>query len=123
VDSEEAYSLKYQVKTVKTSEYEHHCTEVANAEPTTPSELEKLKKKRSKTRCERLRERKGKLMRRYATDDVSPEPIAKDDDGWYPKLRLYYFLTVGKIYLKERDRRSLALTVPTYTYLLAIGSI
>jgi hypothetical protein len=108
VDSEEIKRLKLEMKMVKTMSYERHRIDVSNSESLTNSELEKLEKKRSKTRSERLQEQKGKLMRRYATDDVSPELVKKDDDGWYPKLRLHYFLTVGKIYLLERDRRSLS---------------
>lgn len=29
--------------------------------------------------------------------------VEKDDDGWYPQLRLHYFLTMGRLHLVERD--------------------
>jgi hypothetical protein len=33
--------------------------------------------------------------------------VAVDDKGWYPQLRLHYFLGEGREYLYRRDRRSL----------------
>ncbi|MCV3216673.1 hypothetical protein OGM63_24745 [Plectonema radiosum NIES-515] len=30
--------------------------------------------------------------------------VEKDDDNWYPQLRLHYFITMGREYLAERDR-------------------
>jgi hypothetical protein len=37
--------------------------------------------------------------------DVTPELVWRDDDGWYPQLRLHYFLTVGREQLVERDSK------------------
>ncbi len=34
---------------------------------------------------------------------MTPELVWKDDDNWYPQLRLHYFLTVGREHLAERD--------------------
>lgn len=33
--------------------------------------------------------------------------VKLDDDGWYPKLKLHYYLTIGKVFLPERDRQVL----------------
>ncbi|EAZ88060.1 hypothetical protein [Crocosphaera chwakensis] len=43
-------------------------------------------------------------MRRYGTEDISPEIVKKDDEGWFGKLTLHYYLTTGKPFLKERDK-------------------
>jgi len=36
---------------------------------------------------------------------VDADLVLKDDEGWYPQLRLHYFLTVGREFLKMRGQR------------------
>ena len=91
----------------RTANYRQHCQEVPQVETPTPQELEELKHKRAKTKTERLKERKGNLMKRYGVE-VTPELVKKDDNGWYSQLQLHFYLTIGKIYLPERDKRSLS---------------
>ena len=67
-------------------------------------ELKELQKKRAKTKEERNKEAKGVLCRLYQTEDITEELIRKDDAGWYPQIRLYYYLTIGREYLAGRDR-------------------
>jgi len=50
----------------------------------------------------RYAERKHSLELRYAVP-VDADLVLKDDEGWYPQLRLHYFLTVGREFLKMRD--------------------
>ncbi len=38
---------------------------------------------------------------------ITPELVAKDNDGWYGKWLSHYYLTVGRPYLVERDARQL----------------
>lgn len=72
------------------------------------AELKKLQDKRAKTPAERHQQRKGELSRRYEVE-VTPDLIEKDDDGWYPQLRLHYYLTLGQEFLTKRDaKRALA---------------
>jgi hypothetical protein len=33
--------------------------------------------------------------------------VRRDDEGWYKNLRLHYYLTAGRDYLRERDRQKL----------------
>jgi hypothetical protein len=56
----------------------------------------------AKTKTERHQERKALLNERYGVD-VTPELVWKDDDAWYPQLRLHYFLTLGREHLAKRD--------------------
>ncbi len=100
--------VNQQIKLVRDANYQQHCSEVSQAPLPTDRELEELDSKRAKTFEERLKERKGKLAKRYETADVSPELVKADDNGWYPKLQLHYFLTIGKAFLRERDSRSLS---------------
>ena len=94
------------LKETRSENYQQYCQAVPKVETPTDSELEKLRNKRAKTPTERLKERKGILNKRYGVE-VTPTLVEKDDDGWYPQLQLHYYLTVGKIYLPERDKRSL----------------
>jgi hypothetical protein len=72
----------------------------------TQNEYEVLKDKKAKTKAERRRERKHELEQRYAVP-CTADLVIKDDDGWYSKLRLHYYLTLGRDYLKTRDTSSL----------------
>ncbi len=103
-----APQVEAQLKQVATVQYQAECTQVANSPTPTDSEYQKLKDKRAKTREERYKERKGKLVRRYGEDvAITPELVAKDHDGWYGKWLSHYYLTVGRPYLVERDARQL----------------
>ncbi|MDJ0731588.1 MAG: DUF3854 domain-containing protein [Crocosphaera sp.] len=69
------------------------------------AELNELKEKKKKSKEDRHRQRKGELCRRYGTEEISPEMVKKDDEGWFGKLTLHYYLTTGKPFLKERDKK------------------
>ncbi|WP_144875533.1 plasmid replication protein, CyRepA1 family, partial [Hyella patelloides] len=87
--------------------YQTFTEAVSDVEKPTPEKLESLLHKRAKTKTERLQERKGNLEIRYGVE-VTPELVEKDDKGWYNKLRLHYYLTVGNIYLAQKDQQSLS---------------
>jgi hypothetical protein len=82
--------------------YVEECSGVANSKNTGDTELQKLQDKKAKTKAERYQERKAVLKERYGVE-VTPEIVRKDDDKWYPQLRLHYFLTVGREQLVSRD--------------------
>jgi hypothetical protein len=103
--SEKATEIKSSVKQTRDASYQQECSDIANSAAITDTELEELEKKQSRTREERYSLRKGKLRKRYATDSIDPELVLKDDSCWYPQIQLHYFMTVGRIYLHERDRR------------------
>ena len=81
---------------------------------TNPSDLQlkTLEKKNTKTRAERHTESKGKLVRRYLTEDVTDELIVRDDAGWYPQIQLYYYLTIGLEHIPNRDKVKLQALSP-----------
>ncbi|MEH1793621.1 hypothetical protein [Nostoc sp.] len=47
------------------------------------------------------------MSRRYEID-VTPDLVEKDDDGWYPQLRMHYYLTLGREFLTTRDAKRAA---------------
>lgn len=44
------------------------------------------------------------LKEKYGTEDITDELVIKDGEGWHPALRLQYYLTIGRQYLKGRDQ-------------------
>ena len=100
--------VESQLKDVAETKYLAECSKVADAPIPTDSEYQKLKDKRAKTKSERWIERKGNLVRRYGDNvSITPELVAKDDEGWYGKLLSHYYLTVGRPYLIERDLKQI----------------
>ena len=69
--------------------------------------MKKLQDKRAKTKTERHQQRKAELSRRYEID-VTPDLVEKDDDGWYPQLRMHYYLTLGREFLTKHDAKRAA---------------
>ena len=55
-----------------------------------------------KTNKERRKLKKYDLQRRYCLP-VTPKLVALDNEGWYQKIRLHYFLIKGRNYLADRD--------------------
>ena len=107
-ESNPTTEVESQLKQVAQTKYQAECTHVADAPIPTDSEYQKLKDKRAKTKEERWRERKGNLVKRYGSDiSITPELVAKDDEGWYSQLLSHYYLTVGRPYLIERDSKQL----------------
>ncbi|MBE9044035.1 DUF3854 domain-containing protein [Pleurocapsales cyanobacterium LEGE 10410] len=100
--------VETQLKHVAKTKYQADCAHVADALIPTDSEYQKLKDKRAKTKSERWVERKGNLVRRYGSDvSITPELVAKDDEGWYGKILSHYYLTVGRQHLIGRDLKQL----------------
>ncbi|WP_019505895.1 plasmid replication protein, CyRepA1 family [Pleurocapsa sp. PCC 7319] len=100
--------IETQLKQVAQTKYQTECTQVADAPIPTDTQYKKLKDKRAKTKSERWVERKGNLVRRYGSDvSITPDLVAKDDEGWYGKILSHYYLTVGRQYLIERDLKQL----------------
>ena len=94
------------IKVVKESVFEtslelHDAESMAigQAEKVTHSQYKQVTAKRVKTQNERFQKRRYKLSERYHTDDVTPDLVKKDDNGWYALIRLHYYLDWGKLYL------------------------
>lgn len=104
LSKESAVEVAEQVKEVRNNLYEEECIAVSKSETYTDNEYVKAKEKRAKTQEERYRERKTELEKRYDVP-VTPDIVEKDDDGWYPQLRLYYYLTIGREFVVPHDAR------------------
>jgi hypothetical protein len=103
VGEEESQGVFDSVKAASQELYGEECQAIAHAETISDTEFKKLQDKKAKTKAERYQERKALLKERYGIE-VTPELVERDDRGWYPQLRLHYFLTVGREQLFDRDR-------------------
>ncbi|MGK7947503.1 MAG: plasmid replication protein, CyRepA1 family [Xenococcaceae cyanobacterium] len=103
-NKKEPSSLIEAITEVREQNYLAECEAIANASPLSNKEYQTLKKRLVKTNTQRHRLRKYELQQRYYLP-VTPELVALDDDGWYQKIRLHYFLTVGRPYLVDRDAK------------------
>ncbi|HAC62314.1 MAG TPA: bifunctional DNA primase/helicase [Cyanothece sp. UBA12306] len=90
------------IEIVREENYQNECQAIAKAEELTEQEYSLLNKQLFKTVVERHRLKKYNLGRRYGIP-VTAKLVALDNQGWYQKLRLHYFLTIGRCYLADRD--------------------
>ncbi len=100
----ETNSLVDAISEIRTQNYQAECQAIAAAPPISESRYHSLKKCLVKSLGERHKLRKYELQQRYHLP-VTPELVALDDDGWYHKIRLHYFLTIGRSFLADRDAK------------------
>ncbi|QLE45526.1 DUF3854 domain-containing protein (plasmid) [Nostoc sp. C052] len=103
-DDDESGAVIESVKVASVELYAAECKAIADSPTISDAELKKLQDTRAKTKTERHQQRKAELSRRYEID-VTPDLVEKDDDGWYPQLRMHYYLTLGREFLTNRDTK------------------
>ena len=92
------------ISEIRQSNYVAECQAIADSPLLTQTQYNGLKKQVVKTIAERHCLRKYELQQRYLLP-ITPELIRLDDDNWYQKIRLHYFLTVGRAFLSDRDAK------------------
>lgn len=105
-DKESVKALKDEIKSAKNENYSGHKKAVLESDTISNSEYNSLKEKRELTEGERNQLKRARIERTYGIN-LTDELITKDDDGWYPQIRLHYFLTVGNDFLADRDKKKL----------------
>ena len=105
-DKESIESLKDEIKEAKNENYSGHKQAVLNADSLSNCEYNSLKEKRELSEGERNQLKRARIERTYGIN-LTDELITKDDDNWYPQIRLHYFLTVGNDFLTDRDKKKI----------------
>lgn len=95
-------SVKDAVTETRDENHQAEAQAIAASPGITSDEFDLLTEQKAKTQAERNTERKHLLELRYGVP-VEADLVLRDDDGWYPQLRLHYFLTVGREFLQMRD--------------------
>lgn len=98
----ETSSLLDAIAAVRDKNYQGECCAIANSQDLNENQYQVLQKRLVKTLVQRRAIRKYALKHRYGIP-VTDELVTKDDRGWYPKLLLHYYLTMGRDYLAQRD--------------------
>jgi hypothetical protein len=77
---------------------------VVAADPYTPEEYQAIEAKKSKTQKERLREHKTRISHTYGIP-ITPTIAKADIEGkLFASLQLFYYFTVGREYLPQKER-------------------
>jgi hypothetical protein len=92
------------IQEAREQNYQAECQAIALSPKLSDQKYQKLKKRLVKNVQERRTLRKHELKQRYGIE-ITSELVVLDDQGWYQKLRLHYFLTVGRNYLADRDTK------------------
>ncbi|WP_036480489.1 plasmid replication protein, CyRepA1 family [Myxosarcina sp. GI1] len=100
--SQDTKSLVEVITEISTQNYQAECQAIAACANLSDIEYQRLNKSIVKSLSDRRKLRKYQLQQRYHLP-VTSDLVALDDDGWYDKIRLHYFLTVGRSYLADRD--------------------
>ncbi|HEY9605657.1 MAG TPA: plasmid replication protein, CyRepA1 family, partial [Allocoleopsis sp.] len=95
-------SLTAAIAAVRDQNYQVECEAIATSADLSDTQYQVLQKRLVKTLSQRRSLRKHALKLRYSIP-VTAQLVVKDDQGWYPKLLLHYFLTIGRDYLGQRD--------------------
>jgi hypothetical protein len=97
--------IKEQITSIRDETYleEREETAAINIDDLDDKGYERLSNQKAKTKTDRQRQRKYSIKKRYQVD-VTPDLILKDDDGYYPQLRLHYFLSIGFENIPQKDQ-------------------
>jgi hypothetical protein len=90
---------------ISSQNYLAECAAIACSPSLDEAQYRYLKKQLIKSLSDRRQLRKYELYQRYHLP-ITPELVTLDDEGWYQKIRLHYFLTAGRPYLADRDTKA-----------------
>ena len=99
--------IKEEITSIRDENYleELDKTAAINIDDLDDKGYERLKNQKAKTKTDKQRQKKYSIKKRYQVD-VTPDLILKDDDGYFPQLRLHYFLTMGFDNVPQKDQTS-----------------
>ncbi|BBA79429.1 hypothetical protein RGRSB_0911 [cyanobacterium endosymbiont of Rhopalodia gibberula] len=101
-NSNNSHQLMKAIESFRKQNYQEECLMIAQGTEITDQQYQALNKRLVKTVNERHNIKKYNLQKRYCIE-VTPQLVALDNEGWYDKIRLHYFLTLGRSYLADRD--------------------
>jgi hypothetical protein len=107
IDKAESKQLLEIATANRDESYSEECEAIAKQVTIDDERAQQIDASKSRTDDHKYQLRKYKLIKSYGVE-VTPELVQLDDDGLYKKLRLFYFLTDGKEYLKPRDKNKLS---------------
>ena len=107
IDKAESKKLLEIATANRDNSYSQKCEEIMSQITITDDRAQQIDASKSRTDEDEDQLRKYKLNKSYGVE-VTSELVKLDDGGLYKKMRLLYFLTDGKEYLKPRDKAKLS---------------
>ena len=104
IEKPETNSLVEAITEISEQNYQAECQAIANSSNLSRTQYQTLKKRPIKSISDRRQLKKYELQQRYHLP-ITSELVTLDDNDWYNKIRLHYFLTVGRPYLADRDTK------------------
>ncbi|MGP0129558.1 MAG: plasmid replication protein, CyRepA1 family [cyanobacterium endosymbiont of Rhopalodia musculus] len=101
-NSNNSHQLIKAIESIREQNYKEECLMISQGNKITKQQYQALNKRLVKTVVERHNIKKYNLQKRYCIE-VTPQLVALDNEGLYDKLRIHYFLTLGRSYLADRD--------------------
>ena len=98
--------LKVELKATKAANWEASCEARANAVPLTEIEADRLDRARGLTQSERDSLDRYKAEKIYCIP-ATPDLFRADDEGLYPRIRLFYYMEMGREALPARESKAL----------------
>lgn len=110
-DPEKSKAIRKEMKEIKDKNYRERNERIAQKDKLSFTEYQELRDKQklgisSEAEDESLE--KTYISDLYMTEDVTPELVEKHDLGWSSQLQLHYYMTVGQLYLKNKEKKMLA---------------
>ncbi|WP_026730792.1 plasmid replication protein, CyRepA1 family [Fischerella sp. PCC 9605] len=110
-------ATKHDIDDNRDEQYQIYKSEVSASESIDDKQYEVLSKQQTRTKSELLKLRKAQLERTYNIR-VDAELVAKDDDGWYSKIRLHYYFDVGRDFLTLKDSTTMTSLISEGDYFM-----
>ena len=98
---------KQELKAIAAQSQKEHCQAIASSDHLSHAEYETLKEKRGRTQQQDHQVQRQEISYLYQTNEIDAELVHKHENGWYPKLLLHYYLTMGNPHLAQRDSQTL----------------
>lgn len=104
-NQDELKALETQLTNKKEKFYFEDCVKTKEEGNPDDVEFQRLKKQRIRTKSELRKYQHGSLARKYLIP-VDEKLIQKDDDGWFGKIKLHYYLTIGRKFVEQKDKET-----------------
>ncbi len=101
-------TVNKEMKNIKETNYNDHKKRVSKSTSIDDKTYQEWKERDDLTEAEEETLKKAEISRKYLTDNVNSDLVEKDDDGWFKKIQLHYYLTHGKPFIADKEKQKLA---------------
>ena len=107
-NNEELEAIWQERKAIKAASIESENHAISEAHDLSYAEAQRLETRKDLNQQEQQQLQKHQIIQKYHISEITPELVAVNRKKFYYHLQLRFWLTVGREYLEQRDRASLA---------------